>query len=371
MRGSTAESRSRNDGPKNDGVVRGAMDYSLKPSNQGERSASTGSRRASVPSVSAAGEVRLGKLQVVVWLGLALGAVVGSYFVGFFSGRYVGFESARESSAGEMAKLPAPEAFQQGSARNPRVVYDKLTSPAIFEAGDSKGATARQEGLAPGQSPSGQSLSVPRRDARVEEVVREASNAEPSGAKVGGVQDLGDVDDMFAESVGGTELIIGSDEGLGSAKIPESVRMLGAGKGTAEEDAQVKTQKSASDLIDERVAKARSISSKSTSVDASGAEKTTPEVNTAQASSLVRKVVPTGYFAQVAAPKKLSEAEGIANKLKRSGFPVLVESASVAGQSFYRVLVGPEQNKVQADRLVGQLKGESYIQGDPFIRRVK
>jgi cell division septation protein DedD len=50
---------------------------------------------------------------------------------------------------------------------------------------------------------------------------------------------------------------------------------------------------------------------------------------------------------------------------------VVVESASVAGQSFFRVLVGPEQNKVQADRLVSQLKSESYIAGNPFIRKVK
>jgi cell division septation protein DedD len=366
MRGSTAESRSRNDGSKNDGVVRGAMDYSLKPSNQGERAASTGARRAGVQSASAAGEVRLGKLQVVVWLGLALGAIVGSYFVGFFSGRYVGFESARESSAGEMAKLPAPEAFEQSSTQNPRVVYDKLTSPAILEAGENRGGGARQQGLAQGSQPSADG-----RDQRVEELVKEAAKPESVSAAMAGSQDVGDVDEMFAESVAGTELIIGSDEGLGTSKVPESIRMLGSGRAPAAKEVEVETQKAASALIDERIAKARSDSSKSVGVDASGPEKKAPEANSAQASSLVRKVVPSGYFAQVAAPKKLSEAEGVANKLKRSGFPVLVESASVAGQNFYRVLVGPEQNKVQADRLVGQLKGESYIQGDPFIRKVK
>ena len=67
----------------------------------------------------------------------------------------------------------------------------------------------------------------------------------------------------------------------------------------------------------------------------------------------------------------MSDAQSIVQKLKRSGFPAVIEPASVSGQSFYRVLVGPEENKVQADRLVGQLKSESYIAGAPFIRKVK
>ena len=67
----------------------------------------------------------------------------------------------------------------------------------------------------------------------------------------------------------------------------------------------------------------------------------------------------------------MNEAQTIAQKLKKSGFPVVIEPFSNGGQSFYRVLVGPEENKVQADRLVSQLKGERYLPGAPFIRKYK
>ena len=85
----------------------------------------------------------------------------------------------------------------------------------------------------------------------------------------------------------------------------------------------------------------------------------------------MKRVVPSGYFAQVAAPKNLSDAESVARKLKKSGFPVIVEVANVRGEEYYRVLVGPEQNRVHADRLVGQLRSERYLSGPPFIRQVK
>jgi len=78
-----------------------------------------------------------------------------------------------------------------------------------------------------------------------------------------------------------------------------------------------------------------------------------------------------GWFAQVAAPKKKSDADSIASRLKASGFQVSIETADVRGEEYYRVLVGPEDNRAQADRLVSQLSRENYIQGVPFIRMIK
>jgi cell division septation protein DedD len=89
------------------------------------------------------------------------------------------------------------------------------------------------------------------------------------------------------------------------------------------------------------------------------------------AAGLVKRVLPPGYFAQVAAPKSLGEAEQTARQLKSSGFPVVIEVSSKRGQDFYRVLVGPEQNRVHAERLVGQLKSERYLVGAPFIRQAE
>lgn len=370
MRGSVAESRSNVNNYKGEGGARAAGGYSLKPSGQADPSANS---RRGTPQGS---EVRLGKLQVVVWLGLALGAIVGAYFVGFFSGRYVGFESARESSAGEVAKLPVPEAFQGGAGQNPGGVYDRLKTPALLRDPEVEAPAGKVRAGAQAAAA----------DARLEEIKREveSSSAGDTAASSGATEDSAaatildeesseqDIENMINEPQSGPQVIIGSDEGLGAAKVPDSVRLLGTGKtdGVAEQQAKVvnpaKNQKSATTLLDERIANARSDASK-------GVQSAAVEGKTASRDSgpLVRKVIPSGYFAQVAAPKKLAEAESIAGKLKRSGFPVVVESAAVAGQSFYRVLVGPEQNKLQADRLVSQLKSEKYLSGDPFIRKVK
>jgi cell division septation protein DedD len=87
--------------------------------------------------------------------------------------------------------------------------------------------------------------------------------------------------------------------------------------------------------------------------------------------SLVRETLPPGWFAQVAAPRKMQDATSLAGRLKASGFPVIIEAARVRGEEYFRVIVGPEQNKQQAERLVGQLKRESYVQGEPFLRVAK
>jgi cell division septation protein DedD len=73
----------------------------------------------------------------------------------------------------------------------------------------------------------------------------------------------------------------------------------------------------------------------------------------------------------VAAPSRLADAESVARKLRQSGFPAVVEVADVKGESYYRVLVGPEDTKTQADRLIDQLKSERYLSSVPFIRKVK
>jgi hypothetical protein len=322
--------------------------------------------------------------------------MVGAYFVGFFSGRYVGFESARESSGSEVAKLPVPDGPQAGLVQNPSNVYDRLKAPAVMKSPDSSGASAEKALGAP-QVKAGQLGAVPQiiggqiGDSEPSKSIERtgsksasssASDEEETQAAQAGSVDS-DLEGLVADvEGGGPELIIGSDDGLAGAKLPESVRMLGGAegaKGVVREPLQpqvqpgdqvvgkeVKTAKSASSadaLLEERIANARSDSAKSATAGAATQSK--------DSGPLVRKVVPSGYFAQVAAPKKLGEAEAIAGKLKRSGFPVVVESASVAGQSFYRVLVGPEQNKARADILVSQLKSESYLAGDPFIRKFK
>jgi cell division septation protein DedD len=372
MRGSIAEDRGNKNNGRAETTIRSGMGYKLKPSEDSGRSA-MGTRRGE----NQGWELRLGKLQVVVWLGLALGSICGAYCIGFFSGRYVGFETGREVTGVEVAKLPVGDVMQESSSQSQDRIYDRLNSPAVM-ADDSNGKAKDKAAV---RAPSS-NQKVPR---LLEDNVAQAAvvgSKEPNsrdGAQGATDATQDDLANFWDDSTGGSELIIGSESGLGAGKPSENVRMLGGSKAaeSAKTDpksivASVEAPKdtSVNALLDERIAKARGENAKDTS-SLDGAAQAADTSKNGDTASVARKVVPSGYFAQIAAPKTLAEAEGVAKKLKRSGFPVVVEPTSVAGQSFYRVLVGPEQNKVQADRLVSQLKSESYISGTPFIRKVK
>ena len=82
-------------------------------------------------------------------------------------------------------------------------------------------------------------------------------------------------------------------------------------------------------------------------------------------------VTKKGWYAQVAAPKSKQDADAMSFKLRNNGFMTAIESANVNGDTYFRILVGPEDTRSQAERLVDQLKRESYISGAPFIRNMK
>lgn len=367
MRGSIAEDRGSKNNGKTESTIRSGMGYKLKPSDESGRSA-MGARRGETQGW----ELRLGRLQVVVWLGLALGSICGAYCIGFFSGRYVGFETGREVTAVEVAKLPAGDVFPESSPQSQDKIYDKLNSPAVMVDGTDTKDTAVARGV-------GASQKAPRLlDEKTDSAAAKGSTVTTTRPEQSATGDTAQEDlvNLFGEDTSGSELIIGADGEPEVAKPSDNVRMLGGSKASESAKGDAKSasavavaskEKSVDALLDERIAKVRVENSK----DPLAPDTASDSVKKSEASSAVRKVVPSGYFAQIAAPKTLNEAEVIAKKLKRSGFPVVVEPTAVAGQSFFRVLVGPEENKVQADRLVSQLKGESYISGTPFIRKVK
>ena len=95
------------------------------------------------------------------------------------------------------------------------------------------------------------------------------------------------------------------------------------------------------------------------------------KVDNQKGGTLVKAVLPKGWYAQVAAPKGLADAEAMGKKLKSAGFSVVVERAEVRSEQYFRLLVGPEATKATAERLIAQLKREKSIKTDPFLRMVK
>jgi cell division septation protein DedD len=398
-------------------------------------------------------ELRLGALQAVVWVGLALGAMVGAYFVGFFSGRYVGFDTARSVSAVEVAKLTIPTDLVEQPGEGVSDIYSRLNAPA----GDSVGRAA--EAQASGSTPT-KGAKVPESNAaRIAQEIRSGASSEKAPAK--GEKDsvsksesksstkptegsiaASEIDSLFDDDVrkAPTEQVASADQ-LPSDEIDapalqqKGVRVLGGDRPSDFDESvstasTVPTDNSLGAILEERVARARegqvpSAGAKADVVKVSPSEiqgkppgknviespadiekgpvgKGSPTMAEAKSSttskatttlpklpptevlppevpkrdsastdtSFVKQVLPQGFFAQVAAPKRIAEAQDVARRLKKSGFPVVIETAHVRGEDYFRVLVGPEENKVQADRLVDQLKRESYLSGSAFLRRV-
>ena len=353
MRKATAEQQS----PGSDLGQRAGYGLRARNSEDSRRSSMSGKR-----SSNRGWEVRLGALQIVVWLGLAIGAVFGSYFIGFFSGRYVGFETARSASGGDVAKLSVTDEFPERTAQSMSGIYDQLSSNAtvgkeIKPLAPKNGSTDTKVAKTIDEIKTGNAAgAVIASNAQVANEKPKAADADP----------FLDVDYADAPSGKGS-LLPPAVEGSLLAPAAEDigkggeVRLLGQQSG----EKSVETSKIIPDAP--KVPVAKEADTKKIVADAT----TTAAPKAIKGATKVTKRVPPGYFVQVAAPKTLKDAEVVAKKLRGSGFPVMIEDFSTGKSPYFRVLVGPEDNKVQAERLVGQVKRESYISGQPFIRQSK
>lgn len=314
-------------------------------------------------------EIRLGALQVVVWLGLSLGAIFGSYFIGFFSGRYVGFEAARTASGVEVPKLALTEEFPEKTQKGWDNVYGKLGGAAKVEV---------DEKPAHGEKPQASEPKVAKAAPATKEVDAPSAAGKEPAAEV--KKDLlSDTEAIFNADVGGTESVVDDSPSKEISGKGGDVRVLGreieavdSASRSAEEPVKAKSDESISASQEATPKKVVAVEDEPAQQPVKPKPATEAKLKepTKEKVSVVKRL-PKGYFAQVAAPKTRAEAEEISRKLRKSGFPVVVEDNSTGRSPFYRVMVGPEDNKVQADRMLGQLKREKYLDGKIFVRQVK
>ncbi len=370
MQGSHAHDTRIKGGDKGEPTGRGLSGWSLsgkmKPSNDNGRTPMAG-RRASGDRT----EIRLGPVQVFVWLGFSLGSIVGAYGLGFVSGKTVGFETARNSSGAEVAKLAVSEVLPDRNDNSPSGIYDRLNAPAVLKQEESPTKGHGAAGAAGKQV----------RDLTAEKV-KEIQAQQGEAAKADDAESsLQQIEDIFAED-GPTAY---------SPENAKNVRMLGGDTGAAAGATDAAANKTVGSLLDERMNETKTVDNgaaleekasgkvigdvaAATTAGAAAATKISksgPPIEAPSARIAITKKPKAGYYAQVNAPDNAQEAEKFGRKLQESGFPVVIESATSNGKSFYRVLVGPEDNKVQAERLLGQLKGEKYITAKPFIKSFK
>ncbi|EXJ14685.1 SPOR domain-containing protein [Imhoffiella purpurea] len=73
------------------------------------------------------------------------------------------------------------------------------------------------------------------------------------------------------------------------------------------------------------------------------------------------------WVVQVASLGAVETAQGLAGKLKKSGFSAFVERAEVRGKTYYRVRVGPELDRANAERTAAMLRQQEKL--DTLIQR--
>lgn len=359
-------------------------------------------------------EITLGSLQLTIIIALVTGSLFAVFALGFASGQSAGFEQSRSRSVADIAMLPVARTEGGRRARG--------TSQEIKGFGTAQGGAERQESeVVLGKIDSHQAVNAAAEPAEEQITAEIEPLDEPAGAAPMH-SDSAPLDNGSAA----TEPMLRAESGTQTdaaiaALLEPSIRVLGQGQPAAGSASATANERAAgageeallADLNRKRqdeskrsaatgeptepakpVVKAvtESPKSKPTEIASSAtiakalakqkdSENLTKPAATKQTSAAVSakgitprglvKALPKGWYAQVAAMTDGKEIDRVTSKLRGAGFPALVESAEVRGARYYRILVGPEESRKQADLLLGQLTKEGYLKRDIFVRFVK
>ncbi|MCB0352830.1 MAG: SPOR domain-containing protein [Bdellovibrionales bacterium] len=347
-------------------------------------------------------ELRFGIVQLVMVLGIVTGSMVCAFYFGYQSGRDSGYETASADSLSRSVRLPISdeELQQEVSEEQASQVYaklgdDRLTTQIGEEPGNPDVDTAQ---LDPIPSLDTAPIIVERKKTEntdtadtslLDEPVKSVSEEKESDLG-GAIRVLGDTPatrskgtlggllelkneksspDVILkaktseESSAQLETRNASGEQAGAIQIESPNKEI---KREAEPDKQDEGEKPSQQFAKLQKSPINQDSLKEEAPAASSIEavKSSPP---AAVSSTPR----SGWYVQVAAPKARSDADSLAQKLRSSGFQITIETANVRGEKYFRVLVGPEDNRTLAQRLSGQVKREPYVQGEPFIKVIR
>jgi cell division septation protein DedD len=364
-------------------------------------------------------QLNLGPIQSVILLGVVMGCLVCAFYLGFWSGQKYGIETALNNNLSNAMRLPieTESELDNSAAEGLSDVYAKLDTAPLLNKGSENHQAARG---AAGEAQKAKDIPElgsirPADEGTVQEALNAAQPAD--GAKA--IQDSKKAlaDNQPSETL--TKPVVIPGEQVNKDTAPSAVRVLGEPsansgktlgaiaaeeaakerktkndispitekasgsnttvvakamsgdtKGPADIQAPSKAQPAADEPAKSKEKAAEKPSSSPAKLNSESAEKT-QKGSLGQETTLVTSTVPHGWFAQIVAPRSQSEAESMARHLKGSGFSVVIENATVRGEQYFRVLVGPEENRQQAERMIGQLKREPYIKADPFIRMVR
>lgn len=303
---------------------------------------------------------------VVMLLGLITGCMACAFYLGFYSGQSTGFEHALDRALANAPRVPLT------SGEEERVVEDDIAERVYARLGEQNLEIAPEDTVIKEErvvaEPSGsleERLAAPAGE--------EAKLAEKEEVAVPAAQEVAALNSGQDKKLG--EILEQAEKSAAAPKSPESVSPVIVAKGDTKPAMAIEAAKPAQNEAAIRVGVGSLSANAGAATQSTRTTKPAPppveNKTTGGSSEYIRSVLPKGWYAQVAAPKKLEDSHAIAAKLKASGFPVMIERANVRGEEYFRVMVGPEGSREMGNRLVQQLKRESAVKSDPFIRMVK
>ena len=337
-------------------------------------------------------ELKLSSVHAIILVGLITGSMVASFYLGFLAGERTGFESGQEASTVHTARIPIPDREMVSSNEGfvSEDVYDQLA--AAPKAGSAHAAEDDLPALGKIESAPAKNLAdrlAPIPDAGAfnageNEAIEAAQNLNSfTSPKIAGKADAkASADEKILSAnqrLGGGGPVVGAGLGDLNIKSAPSRALAGSTLGALDEprifpySGAEETLKRPAPTAVAALPQVATIPIPKVTAVATPAPKLANKSVVAppdaeSPAAVLRTILPKGWYAQVAAPRKIAEAQALAMKLKRSGFPVLIERASVRGEDYFRVVVGPEKDRVQVDRLIGQVRREGF---EPFPRAVK
>ena len=307
-------------------------------------------------------ELRFSLLQLVLILPVLFASVFAAYVSGYVSGKKTGFDLARSSAAAhlpgvsvqETAYADQDEAYYEQEAKSLAMLLDKLDEEPETPAGTPLSVVNAGEGVQGLAEREGEWTPLPSHDvsarARLQKPavhVEEALLSDDSEASA------------TAEEEKAAELKRVAAEERDAQKREEEKKAKALEEKKKRKEAEARKKEEAKK--EEPVLKV---------VPLDVAAQQDKEIAVPKVDARPQDRIRGGFYAQVATVNSITDARQLLGRLQASGFRSVIETARVRGVSYYRVLVGPERTRSRAVILVDQLKRESYLRTQPFIKYV-
>jgi cell division septation protein DedD len=291
-----------------------------------------------------------------------------AFYLGFFSGQRVGYENALVGSASTLARFALNTKELNSGDGLADESMDGPSAPSKEREEGKRGARAQREQSA--LSLLNEVSAAPKVEKVEQEasaVVNDGGAVESASAKVNESAKVVAAESVQAKAEDEVIRVYGNERPTKRTSISELKNSV-ATQAKAAKPVEVIAPEVKTVKIQPPAQKPQVLASLQPEAKSLKAQ---PQQNRKVESVPVKSILAAGWYAQIAAPRKMADAESLANRLRRNGFPVSIESASVKGEAYYRVIVGPEDNRKQAQVLVEQLRSERSVQGEPFIRNIR